>query len=109
MAALINYFPKVSALISHEIQTQVKGEVTIGFSAPLPIAIVEPQPVKANELVITEPGDRLSNYKVTWAGSEILTTDVITYRGKTYRVHSVGDRIDEFWRAVLREKVPNVA
>jgi hypothetical protein len=109
MAALINYFPKVTALISHERQTRTKGEVSIGFSAPLPIAIVEPQPIKSDELVLTEPGDRLSNYRVTWAGSEILTTDVLTYRGKTYRVHSVGDRVDEFYRAILREKVPNVA
>jgi hypothetical protein len=109
MVALLAYFPKVSATVSREVKTQIKGEVTTGYSAPATIAIVEPQPVKANELVITEPGDRISNYKVTWIGSEIYDTDEITYRGKKYRVHSVGDRIDEFYRVIMREKVANVA
>jgi hypothetical protein len=108
MASLFNYFPTVPASLAHEIKTQVKGKVTVGFSGGETIAIIEPQPVSADELKMLEPGERLFDYKRTWTRIAVVPTDEITYKGIKYRVHQVDDR-DEFYRVVMRRKVSNVA
>lgn len=109
MVALIAYFPTVPAKLAHEQQTQVKGEITVAMGVQSTIAIIEPQPVNENDLKITEPGERLTDYRKTWTRIAIVPTDEIEIRGIKYRVHQVDDRIDEFYRAIMRKKIANVA
>lgn len=109
MVALISYFPTVPAKLAHEIQAQTKGEIAITLSDQVTIPIIEPQPVKENELKLDNPGERLYNYRRTWTRIAVVPTDEIEYGGKKYRVHQVDERIDEFYRVIMREKVSNVA
>lgn len=109
MPNLLSYFPTVSAKLAHEIETKTKGETATTVGAQTTIQIVAPQPVKPRELVITEPGERLSDYRSTWTQTAIIPTDEIEYLGIKYRVHSVGFREGEFYRVIMREKIANVA
>lgn len=105
---MIGFFPTVWAYHSYEIQTLARGELVKAYSPPVSIAIVEPQPARENDLRILEPGERLSDFRMTWTGTEINATDEITYGGQKYKVHTVADR-GEFRRVIMRRKVPNVA
>ena len=108
---MLGSFPLVSALLAHESRTQVKGEVTVTIGVQTAIEIVEPQPLKMNELAMLDPGERLYNWRKTWTQTEINPGDEIEVAGRKYRVHQMDDRsIDgNFYRVLMREKVANRA
>lgn len=105
---MIGYFPTVWAQRTYEIHTLIKGELVVSTSPPQSIAIVEPQPVRENDLRMLEPGERLSDFRVTWTAAAVDTTDRITYNGQEFRAHTVEDR-GEFRRVIMRRMVADVA
>lgn len=108
---MLGVFTLVSAKLAHESKAQTKGEITVTIGSQTAIEIVEPQPVRMNELQMLEPGERLSNWRKTWTQSEIIPGDEIEHNGRKYRIHQVDDRsIDgNFYRVLMREKVANLA
>ena len=80
---MLGSFPLVSALLAHESRTQVKGEVTVTIGVQTAIEIVEPQPLKMNELAMLDPGERLYNWRKTWTQTEINPGDEIEVAGES--------------------------
>jgi hypothetical protein len=106
---MIGNFPMVSAKLAHESKSQTKGEIVVAIGTQTNIQIIEPQPLKMNELAMLEPGERLYNWRTTWTATLIIPTDEIEYNSKKYRVAQVNDRNIEgsFYRVMMREKVTN--
>lgn len=108
---MIGLFPQVSAQLSHEIRTRVKGEVSIGFSAPETIQIIVPQPVTENDLRMLEAGERIGNWRKTWTETAVNPRDRISFDGRIYRVHQCDERSFDggFYRVMMREVTGDVA
>lgn len=75
-----------------------------------PIRIIVPQPVKENELNPLEEGEKVSDFRKTWA-EEVLRTradyedaDHIRYDGKEYKVTQQDDRnvLGNYYQVVMR-------
>lgn len=91
--------------------TNVKGVYTPGFEAGVPIRIIAPQPVKADELSQLADGEHVSDYLRTWAKVADLGTreglksaDEIEYNGDRYKVAQQDNRmtLGGFVRVLLK-------
>lgn len=102
---MLGAFTLVAATFNHVTKTMIKGEVVRTSEATAAIEIVQPQPLKMDELAIIEQGERLRNWRKTWTQTAIVSGDEITHGGKTYLVHQVDDRAIDggFYRVVMRE------
>lgn len=92
--------------------TYTLGEWVPAYAAGVSIPIVFPQPLTQEQLQQLPQGERVRNFVQTWTKSDIAVrdhttdSDTITYDGKTYLVHQIGDRIfpGNFKNVILREK-----
>lgn len=102
---MLGAFTLVSATLARASKSQVKGEVTVSTGAATAIEIVEPQPVKMDELAILDVGERSHNWRKTWTQTPVIVEDIITRSGKSYKVHQVENRsVDgNFYRVLMRE------
>ena len=100
-----------ASLTTHMNGSYVGGEWTPVDVEPIPIIIVEPQPVTAKELVQLADGEHIKNYRKTWTTNTLVDTrdagvdaDIITYKGVQFKVVEVEDRIFQgsFVRLVMR-------
>lgn len=107
---MLDQFPRVSATLYPVTKSVTKGEVTLTRGTGSAIEIIEPQPLRANELLMLESGERNANWLVTWTTALVVTTDVISYGGRDFKAMQVSTRPEgEFRRVQMREEVGRVA
>jgi hypothetical protein len=95
--------------------TYVKGEWVSTWAASVPIVIIAPQPLKANELDMLEDGERRSDYLTSWSETRVYpreaqqNSDRIVWDGDTYKVVQADNRatLGDFYRFVMRRLEPN--
>lgn len=86
------------------------GEWVPGGTVPITVRVTSPQPVKANEIQLSEAGERLSDFVKIFTESPIIATagnvEKITIRNKIYIVWQTDERLTgQFYRSILR-KIP---
>ena len=110
---MLEYFEKVSAVLKEALAgAYVNGKwLPGGFEADKDILIIEPQPVKANDLQMLPEGQRTANWLKTWIDESVLPrqgnndSSIIVYKGKEFFTYQVNDwQIDgNFYRLFIRE------
>jgi len=85
------------------------GDWTRGSGTTTTIQGISPQPVQANEISITEPGERITDYLKTYTTADVRTrtgtqdADIIGWNGQTYKVHAVDNRrMGGYLKVILR-------
>jgi hypothetical protein len=79
------------------------GELVPGTDTDIPIKIIAPQPVKADELQMLEDGERISDHVKTWTDAAVQNRGKITVGGLDYKVVQVEDRpIGAFRKIIMR-------
>lgn len=91
--------------------TSVKGVWTPGTSAGVPVRIISPQPVRANDMVNLADGEHISDYVRSWSADPLVSgrdglkdADLIIWKGKTYKVYQVDDRrtLGDYIRIIMK-------
>lgn len=97
-------------LIPGSFGTYVDGKWVPSFDAGTPIKIIAPQPVTAENLQMTDAGEHVRDYLVSWSKTKVSTrdggvnSDRITFGGDNYKVVQVDNRsiLGRFYRFVMR-------
>ncbi len=116
MHDMLLYFDaeKVTAGIIRGAGAYVDGEWVPSWDAEIPIVIIAPQPVKANELDMLEDGERRSDFLKSWSETKVYpregqeNSDRITWDGDTYKVVQTDNRVTlgDFYRFIMRRLEP---
>jgi hypothetical protein len=104
---MINLFPRVDAAI-YRLANGVfaDGKFTPDFDDPEDIEIIEPQPLRANDLQMLPEGERELNYLKTWTAADAQPGDRVAYDERLFKVvqMDVRSEIDAgFSRLLIRE------
>jgi hypothetical protein len=101
-------------LISGETGAYVDGVWVSSFAASVPISIIKPQPLTANDMQLVEDGEHVRDYLRSWSETRVYTreggedADRIEFDGDTYKVTQNDDRSLDgvFYGFVMRRLDP---
>jgi hypothetical protein len=109
---MLNYFTDEMVLATvyrRAAGSFVSGVWVPGAQTSATVAIIEPQPVSANELMPSEQGEDIRDFLRTYSAAALKTradgvdADVIGWAGHRYLVHQVERRHrDAFFKIIMR-------
>jgi hypothetical protein len=114
---MLKYFKRetiTAQLISGAEGTYIDGEWNAVLVPPVPIRIIAPQPVTANDTQFLEDGEHVRDYLVSWSKTKVYPreggedADRILFNSDTYKVVQADNRsvLGKFYRFVMRRLEP---
>jgi hypothetical protein len=114
---MLKYFKRetiTAQLISGADGAYVDGEWVITLLPQVPIRIIAPQPVTANDTQFLEDGEHVRDYLVSWSKTRVYPreggedADRIVFDGDTYKVVQTDNRsvLGKFYRFMMRRLEP---
>lgn len=114
---MLRYFEKEKItvfLIRGGSGAYVNGEWTPTFDVPVPIRIIAPQPLTANDAQLLPDGEHVRDYLRSWSSVKVYPrerdedADRIAWRGNIYKVMQCDDRriLGKFYAFEMRKATP---
>ena len=114
---MLRYFNQektTAQLIRGGVGSRVDGEWVPVFDAPVPIRIITPQPLSANDTQMLPDGEHVRDFLKAWHEEKVFPregtkdADRLEYDGDRYQVFQADDRstLGRFYAFVMRRLEP---
>jgi hypothetical protein len=112
---LLRSFPKITvSLVQGDTGTYVNGEWVLAPDAAVPLRVIAPQPLTANQAQLIPDGEHIRDYVRSWSESKVFPregsrdADRIIWKGDTYKVMQADDRetVGGFYAFEMRRLEP---